>query len=63
MDRSAHYRDQAARCARLASSCLDGTTREKLLTLAAEHSALADGLARTEQQSASTFRSGSQQQG
>jgi hypothetical protein len=50
MGRSAHYREQADRCIRLASSCIDPTTRERLLKLAAENASMADGLARSERQ-------------
>lgn len=62
MGRSAYYREQADRCARLANSKLDPNMRDRLLTLAAEHAAMADGLASAEQQTASASGSGSQQQ-
>jgi hypothetical protein len=51
MGRSAYYREQADRCARLASFKIDPTMRKRLLSLAAEHAAMAEGLARAEQQS------------
>lgn len=50
MGRSAHYREQADRCMRLAGSCIDPTTRERLLMLAAENASMAEGLARSERQ-------------
>jgi hypothetical protein len=62
MVRSEHYREQADRYARLASFKIDPEIRERLLSLAAEHGAMAEGLARAEQQSkheAPTFRLGS----
>ena len=51
MVRSEHYREQADRYARLASFKIDPEIRERLLSLAAEHGAMAEGLARAEQQS------------
>jgi hypothetical protein len=50
MGRSAHYREQADRCTRLAGSCIDPITRERLLILAAENASMAEGLARSERQ-------------
>ena len=50
MGRSAYYREQADRCARLASFKIDPAMSERLLSLAAEHSAMAERLARGEQQ-------------
>lgn len=49
MGRSEYYREQAARCARLASFKIDDDVRKRLLGLAAEHAAMADGLARREE--------------
>ena len=51
MGRSAYYREQADRCARLANSKIDPDMRERLLSLAAEHSTMGDGLAQSERQS------------
>jgi len=59
MGRSAYYREQADRCARLASSKIDPNMRDRLLALAAEHAAMADGLASAEQQTGSASESGS----
>ena len=56
MGRSAYYREQAARCARLASFKIDPKMRERLLSLAAEHAAMAEGLSRGDQQSGSEKR-------
>lgn len=60
MPRSDYYREQADRCARLAKFKLDDTLRNRLLNLAAEHAAMAEGLARSEQESGGIF--GMQQQ-
>ena len=48
MDRSAHYREQAERCTRLAGGGIDPLSRERLLELARENTALADALAEKE---------------
>ena len=53
MDRSAYYLDQANRCTRLANSAVDEITRERLLELAGEHAAMAEGLAKASQQQVS----------
>jgi hypothetical protein len=62
MGRSAHYREQADRCMRLAGSCIDPTTRERLLMLAAENASMAEGLARGERQQAQSAETCATQQ-
>ena len=49
LDRSTYYQDQADRCTRLANSAVDDTTRERLLELAGEHAAMAEGLAKAKE--------------
>jgi hypothetical protein len=49
MGRSEYYRQQADRCERLASFEIDPQMRERLLAQAAEHAAMAEGLAPGEQ--------------
>jgi hypothetical protein len=56
MGRSAYYREQAIRCARLASFKIDSGMRGRLLNLAAEYAAMAEVLARGEHQSDSQER-------
>ena len=48
MARSDYYQDQANRCTRLANSAVDEITRERLLELAGEHAAMAEGLSKAE---------------
>ena len=48
MARSDYYQDQANRCTRLANSAVDEVTRERLLELAGEHAAMAEGLSKAE---------------
>jgi hypothetical protein len=47
---------------RLAGSCIDPTTRERLLMLAAENASMAEGLARGERQQAQSGETSPTQQ-
>jgi hypothetical protein len=53
MSRSHYYQDHANRCTHLANSAVDEVTRQRLVKLAGEHAAMAEGLAKDDGQAAS----------